>query len=204
MKKKDSLICQNVKKLKRKKKEFGHFGDYLITFATLFGLFANLCANYIPDGFEKVDYMTAIAMILEVMYIKAISIKIASHYSIKEYVKEYKIEKLNQKKAKEVCSPLTVTLNKEELNRKINLSLANRKLKSYWEKLFWVALSIAPLVFGLYLILEKKISGLMEITIIVVSMAIIFPLLSISAWKEMFRYILLLYIYKGKSKDSES
>lgn len=198
MKKKDSLICQNVKKLKRKKKEFGHFGDYLITFATLFGLFGNLCANYIPDGFEKAAYMIVIAMILEIMYIMAISIKIASHYSIKEYVKEYEIEKLNQKKAKEVCSPL----NKEELNRNINLSLANQRQKSYWKKLFWVALSIVPLGLGLYLIFEKIISGLIVIAIIVVIMAIIFPILSILAWKEMCRYFLLFYI--GQSKDSES
>lgn len=202
MKKKESLICQNIRKLKRKKKEFGHFGNYLITFATLFGLFANLCANYIPDGFEKVDYMTAIAMILEVMYIIAISIKIASHYSIKEYVKEYEIEKLNQKKSKEVCSPLTVPPNKEEINRNINLSLANQKQKSFWKKLFWVGLSIVPLGLVLYLIIAKKISGLMAISISVVVMAIIFPILSILAWKEMCRYFLLFYV--GQSKDSES
>jgi len=212
MKKKDSLICQNVKKLKRKKKEFSHFGDYLITFATLFGLFGNLCANYIPDGFGKTAYMIVIAMILEVMYIMAISIKIASHYYIKAYVKEYEIEKLKQKKAiaKEVCAPLTVTsknteeANKEEFNRLINEALACNKLKKFYKKLIWVILSVLLLILADYLIFLKKISGFMIIAVILVTMCITFPIASIMDVKEMCRYVLLLYIYKGKSKDSES
>lgn len=211
MDKKEPLICQNVKRLKRKKKEFSHFGDYLITYATLSGIFANLCTNYIPDDY-KTTYMVAISLILEVMYIIAISTKIASHYSIKEYIKEYQQEKLIQKKAiaKEVCAPLTVTsknteeANKEEFNRLINEALACNKLKKFFKKLILVLLSVLLLILADYLIFLKKISGFMIIAVILVTMCITFPIASIMDVKEMCRYVLLLYIYMGKSKDSES
>ena len=193
MHKKEPLICQNIRKLKKEKKEFSHFGDYLITFATLSGLFANLCTNYIPYGFEKTVYMVTIALILEVMYIIAISLKISSHYSIKEYVKEYQQEKLRQKKA------LTVTSNREKLNRRINLSIAKQKKKRYQKNVIWVGLSVAPLVIVIYLIYVNKISELMIFAILLLIVCIIFPLLSILAWKELCRYYLIIFAEKSKN-----
>lgn len=201
MDKKEPLICQNVKRLKRKKKEFSHFGDYLITFATLSGIFANLCANYIPDEY-KTAYMVTISLILEVMYIIAISTKIASHYSIKGYVKEYQQEKLNQTKAtaKEVCAPLAVTsknteeANKENFNRVINAALAWNKFEKFLIKLILVLLSVSPLILAVYLSSLKKISGIMIIAVILVTMCITFPIASIMDVKDLCRYCLLLQI----------
>lgn len=201
MDKKEPLICQNVKRLKRKKKEFSHFGDYLITFATLSGILANLCANYIPDEY-KIAYMVTISLILEVMYIIAISTKIASHYSIKGYVKEYQQEKLNQTKAtaKEVCAPLAATskniegANKENFNRVINVALAWNKLEKFLIKLILVLLSVSPLILAGYLSSLKKISGIMIIAVILVTMCITFPIASIMDVKDLCRYCLLLQI----------
>lgn len=192
-------MIDNIRNLKNKEKKFGHAGDYVITYATLFGLFANLCANYIPDGPKKTTYLIIIAMILEVMYIGAISLKIASHYSIKKYVKEYENEKLIQEKeiAKEVSAPLTVaskiiaTSEKDEFDKLINVSLAWHKLKKFFKILFWLALSVVLLCLAIHFINFKKVSGFLTIGIIVGYMSIIFPLLSILAFKNFWQYCLL-------------
>lgn len=204
MVKKESLMEKNVKRLKSNEKKFDHFGDYLVTFATLFALFTNFCKDYILDESKKTNYMVIILITLESMYIVAISIKIASHYSIKEYVKEYEIEKLNQKKAEKVFSPITVTSknteeSNKELNRRINMSLAMQKLKIYFKKLFWVALAVALLGLGLYLIFIKIISDPMTtIAFIVVIMSIIFPIFAILALKELCGCFLLLFVEPSK------
>lgn len=94
MGKKQSLMRKNIKRIKSKEKKFDHFADYLVIFATLFGLSANIWINPMKIEREKFSFNLLIAMVLEMLYITAISMKIASHYSITAYKKAYKEEEM--------------------------------------------------------------------------------------------------------------
>ena len=123
MGKKQSLMRKNIKRIKSNEKKFNHFADYLVIFATLFGLSANIWINPMKIEREKFSFNLLIAMVLECLYITAISMKIASHYSITAYKKAYKEEeKLTQLKLK------ISSIDANELIAPILEKLINNKL----------------------------------------------------------------------------
>ena len=172
MGKKKSLMRRNIKRLKSREKRFDHFGDYFVMYATLFGLIANFFKESTSVGSKKTEYMLIVALILEVMYIMAISLKITSHYSVKKYISDYK---------REVNILDLEVPHSSDFNKLINRSLAHKKLKSM---IIFVVLLIVSLILG-YL-------------------GFVFPILYILYANSLLQYFLFLYIYMGKSKDSES
>ncbi len=204
MDEKESLISQNIKSLKIQEKKFDHFGDYLVTYATLFALFANLCKDYIPDGSEKLNYLIVIATLLEVAYIVAISLKITSHYSVKQYFEEYKkIEKIiREETKKEVESELKVKISDnckkiidKVINKLINKRVTNTLIHRNGSKslqFFIATLGIGLFYFGIaYLVVNFIFFSHLEIIImIVIYMGLILPSTSILGFKYLFKSFL--------------
>lgn len=56
---------KNIKRFKSREKKFDHFADYLITFATLFGLSSNTWINLINSKQEKYTFNLFIALVLD-------------------------------------------------------------------------------------------------------------------------------------------
>lgn len=194
MGKKKSLMRRNIKRLKRREKRFDHFGDYFVIYATLFGLIANFFKENTSVGSKKTEYMLIVALILEVMYIMAISLKITSHYSVKKYISDYK---------REVNILDLEVSDSSDFNKLINLSLAHKKLKSMI--IFIVLLIVSLILFSLVVIIKfSSLTSLTRIFIVLGYMGFVFPILYILYANSLLQYFLFLYIYMGKSKDSES
>lgn len=194
MGKKKSLMRRNIKRLKRREKRFDHFGDYFVIYATLFGLIANFFKENTSVGSKKTEYMLIVALILEVMYIMAISLKITSHYSVKKYISDYK---------REVNILDLEVSDSSDFNKLINLSLAHKKLKSMI--IFIVLLIVSLILFSLVVIIKfSSLTSLTKIFIVLGYMGFVFPILYILYANSLLQYFLFLYIYMGKSKDSES
>lgn len=194
MGKKKSLMRRNIKILKSREKKFDHFGDYFVMYATLFGLIANFFKEYTSVGSKKTGYMLIVAMILEIMYIMAISLKITSHYSVKKYISDYK---------REVNILDLEVPNSSDFNNLINRSLAHKKLKSMI--IFVVLVIVSVILFSLVVIIKfSSLTSLTRIFIVLGYMGFVFPILYILYANSLLQYSLLIYVYMGKSKDSES
>lgn len=193
------LICQNIKSLKNREKKFDHFGDYLITFATLFGLSSNTWINLIKSDQEKYTFNFFIAMVLEMLYITAISMKITSHYSVKAYITAYK------KKEKEIQSKLkTPSTDLKELDsQKVNLSIINslvpsKNIKNYWNEIFLIMFSIFLYEIVLYVTVIYAKSSWLLIGIIIPYICILFPLFFIPVVKKVCQYYLIIGIPENR------
>lgn len=194
MGKKKSLMCKNIRRLKSREKRFDHFGDYFVMYATLFGLIANFFKENTSVGSKKTEYMLIVALILEVMYIMSISLKITSHYSVKKYISDYK---------REVNILDLEVPHSSDFNKLINRSLAHKKLKSMI--IFVVLLIVSLILFSLVVIIKfSSLTSLTKIFIVLGYMGFVFPILYILYANSLLQYFLLLNIYRGKSKDSES
>lgn len=185
---KESLICQNINSLKSREKKFDHFGDYLVIYATLSGLFANFVANYFPSESEKEDYTMLIALLLEFMYIIAISFKIASHYSVKKYLENY-FKNYKREEQKQIISTL-------EKPNPISLDIFLNNLLAY--KLFVRFLECGSLLlisFSAFMAILIKLdncsSPALQLSFIALYVSAIFPVLGILAFKPFFEIFLI-------------
>lgn len=195
MGKKELLMRKNIKRFKSREKKFYHFADYLITFATLFGLSSNTWINLINSKQEKYTINLFIALVIEFLYITAISMKITSHYPVKAY-KAYIIA--YKKKEKEIRSKL-----KEQDQKKLNL-LINKSLVSQinikWYLFFMLLIILSIFLYEVlmyYLILPYKSNGLF-VAIIILYMFILVPLTFIPVIKIILQYYLIIGIPENR------
>lgn len=188
-----------IKRFKSKEKKFNRFGDYLVMYATLFGLIANFFKEYISVGSKKTVYMLTVAMILEIMYILAISLKITSHYSVKKYISDYKREVNIQENYVKKQVELDVEVPSEHLkvphssdfNKLINCSLAKKKFKSVI--IFAVLVIVSLILFGLVIIIKfSSLTSLTRIFIVLGYMGFVFPILYILYTNSLLQYFLFL------------
>lgn len=208
MDERESLISQNIKRLKIKEKKFDHFGDYLVTYATLFALLTNLCKNYIPAVSEKKNFLIVITILMETVYIIAISLKVTSHYSVKHYFEEYKkIEKIVRKEIKQeveselkvriadnCIKPIDKILNMliiQRINKRVTNTLIHRDGRKSLQ-FFLIGLGTSLMYLGItYLVVNSTFfSPLEKIIMIVIYMGIIFPSTAFLAFKYLFQIFL--------------
>lgn len=193
MVKKEPLMRNKIKRFKSKEKKFNQFGDYLVMYATLFGFFTNFLKEYIV-GPKKAEFMLGVAMILETMYILAISLKITSHYSVKKYINDYKREvNIQENYVKkqveldlEVPSEHLKVPHSSDFNKLINRSLVFKRFKRS------IIFAIVVLVSAILLILVNNInlSRFTTIAIIIVYMGWVFPILFILFTNSLLQFIL--------------
>lgn len=186
---------KNIKRFKSREKKFDHFADYLITFATLFGLSSNTWINLINSKQEKYTFNLFIALVLEFLYITAISMQVTSHYPVKAY-KAYIIA--YKKKEKEIRSKLKEP-DQKKLNLLINKSLVSQiNIKWYLFFMFLIILSIFLYeVLMYYLILPYK-SNVLFVAIIILYMFILVPLTFIPVIKIILQYYLITGIPENR------
>lgn len=205
MDERESLISQNIKRLKIQEKKFDHFGDYLVTYATLFALLTNLCKNYIPAVSEKKYFLIVITILMETVYIMAISLKVTSHYSVKHYFEEYKkIEKIVRKEIKhEVESELKVKISDncrkpidkvinmlitQCVNKRVTNTLINRNGRKSIQ-FFLIALGATITYLGITF-LVVNFSPFEKIIMIVIYLGLIFTSTLFLAFKYLFQSFL--------------
>lgn len=182
------LICQNIKRLKNREKKFDHFGDYLVIYATLSGLFANFVANYFPSESEKEDYTMLIALLLEFMYIIAISFKIASHYSVKKYLENY-FKNYKREEQKQIISTLEKP-NPNSLDIFLNNLLAYKLFVRFLECGSLLLISFSAFM-AILIKLDNCSSSALQLSFIALYVSAIFPVLGILAFKPFFEIFLI-------------
>lgn len=183
---------KNIKRFKSREKKFDHFGDYLITFATLFGLSSNIWINLIKSKLEKYTFNLFIALVLEFLYITAIAMKITSHYSVKAYIIAYK------KKEKEIRSKLKEP-DQKKLNLSINNSLAPQmNIKRYLVLIILLILSMFLYEILIYYFILPIKSGVLFVGFIILYMCIFVPLTFIPEFKKVFQYYLITGIPENR------